>query len=103
MEDIIIRPLISEKASADVEDRNRYAFVVKKTANKIQIKKAVELVYGVSVASVRTCIMPAKRVVRHTKAGVLAGRTAPTRRPSLISKVERLLTFTAISKHHGDT
>ena len=39
MEDIIIRPLISEKASADVEDRNRYAFVVKKTANKIQIKK----------------------------------------------------------------
>jgi large subunit ribosomal protein L23 len=76
MEDIIIRPLISEKASANVEDRNRYAFVVKKTANKIQIKKAVELVYGVSVASVRTCIMPAKRVVRHTKAGVLAGRNS---------------------------
>jgi hypothetical protein len=33
----------------------------------------------------------------------LLGVTALTRRPSLISKVERLLTFTATSKHHGDT
>jgi len=74
MEDIIIRPVISEKASADVEDRNRYTFVVDKRANKVQIKKAVEAAYGVSVESVRTYIMPAKRVVRYTKAGVLAGR-----------------------------
>ena len=44
---ILIKPIITEKATKDAEDKNRYTFSVDKKANKIQIKKAVEAAYGV--------------------------------------------------------
>ncbi|NDD35402.1 MAG: 50S ribosomal protein L23 [Flavobacteriia bacterium] len=56
MESILIRPVITEKASAEAEGRNRYTFVVDKKANKVEIKKAVEAAYNVNVESVRTII-----------------------------------------------
>ena len=72
---ILIKPIITEKATADAEVFNRYGFVVHPNANKIEIKKAVETVYGVSVTSVRTMnVRPDKRV-RYTKTGVQAGKT----------------------------
>jgi len=70
---ILIRPIITEKATADSEDNNRFAFVVDKRANKIEIKKAVESFYGVNVENVRTMIMPKKRSVKYTKAGMVEG------------------------------
>ena len=70
---ILIKPIITEKATADSEDNNRFAFVVDKRANKIEIKKAVETFYGVNVEKVRTIIMPNKRSVKHTKAGMVEG------------------------------
>ena len=51
--DIIIRPLLSEKTYAGIQNK-RYAFVVAKKANKVEIKKAIEQIFGVKVASVNT-------------------------------------------------
>ena len=51
--DIIIRPILSEKSYAGIQDK-KYSFVVKKEANKTQIKLAVEEIFGVSVEKVNT-------------------------------------------------
>lgn len=72
---ILIRPVITEKATADSEDNNRFAFVVHKEANKVQVKKAVEELYGVNVEKVRTMLMPGKKKTRNTKNGIVSGST----------------------------
>ena len=51
---LIKRPLLTEKATNDSENNNRFAFVVDHKANKLQIKAAVEELYGVSIEKVRT-------------------------------------------------
>ena len=71
---ILIKPIISEKAERLSEDRNQYSFVVDRKANKIEIRKAVEDMYSVSVTSVNTMIMPAKAKSRYTRRGVQRGR-----------------------------
>lgn len=71
---ILVKPIISEKAERLSEDLNQYSFVVEKTANKIEIKKAVEEMYNVSVSAVNTLIMPAKNKSRYTRTGVQKGR-----------------------------
>ena len=53
---LIIKPVISEKANYLTDLRGAYSFLVQPKANKIQIKKAVEVAYGVKVADVRTMI-----------------------------------------------
>ena len=58
------------------EKYNRYAFVVDRKVNKIQIKKAVEEMYDVSVNSVRTMICIGKKRVRGTKSGMIVGKTS---------------------------
>ena len=47
--DVLIKPIITEKATSASELQNCYSFLVNNKANKIEIKKAVELAYGVSV------------------------------------------------------
>jgi len=54
MKSILIKPILTEKANADSESRNRFAFVVNRNCNKLEIKSAVEKFYGVNVESVRT-------------------------------------------------
>ena len=54
MNNTIIKPILTEKATLDAEVNNRFAFVVDRQANKIEIKNAVEQLYGVTVDSVRT-------------------------------------------------
>ena len=61
--------------TAQGEKLNRYGFVVERSANKIQIKNAVEQRYNVSVADVNTVNYHGKRKSRFTKAGILKGRT----------------------------
>jgi len=70
---ILIKPIITEKMTNDSELNNRYGFVVNKKANKVEIKKAVELTYGVSVEAVRTMNYPVKRTTKFTKTGVVSG------------------------------
>jgi len=71
---IIKKPVITEKMTAISEKLNRYAFIVDVRANKLQIKKAVQDLYGVQVASVNTMRYDGKLKSRYTKTGVVAGR-----------------------------
>lgn len=74
---IIIKPVISEKSERLSEEMNRYTFVVSKTANKLQIAKAVEEMFpGVTVEAVNTAVMPKKSKVRNTKSGIQRGAVA---------------------------
>ncbi len=73
---ILLKPIVTEKMTEQGEKRNRFGFVVEKDANKIQIKNAVEELYGVTVESVNTMIYAGKRKTRHTKSGMTKGRTA---------------------------
>lgn len=59
--EIIVRPLLTEKGASLQERGNQYLFRVDRKANKIEIKKAIEEVFGVHVVSVRTIRMPGKR------------------------------------------
>ena len=72
---ILIKPIITEKMTAQSEIFNRFAFVVDKSANKIEIKKAVEETYDVTVESVRTMVCIGKKRTRGTKSGFISGRT----------------------------
>lgn len=71
---ILIKPLITEKAEMLSEKGNKYSFVVSKDANKIEIRKAVEDMYQVTVESVNTMILPAKEKNRSTRSGIIRGR-----------------------------
>ena len=71
---ILIKPIITEKATNDSELNNRYSFQVNTKANKIEIKKAVEAAYGVSVEKVRTINVRPDRKIRHTKTGIQNGK-----------------------------
>ena len=70
---ILIKPIITEKATNDSELFNRYSFVVDKSANKIEIKKAVETAYGVSISSVKTLNYPVQKNTKFTKKGLVTG------------------------------
>ena len=56
------------------EGLNQYSFVVARKANKVEIRKAVETMYGVNVSAVNTLVMPGKAKNRTTKSGVIKGR-----------------------------
>jgi large subunit ribosomal protein L23 len=73
--DILLKPIVTEKMTTQGEDLNRYGFLVHKKANKIQIKQAVEKMYGVSVASVNTMRYGGKMKSRYTKSGIISGKT----------------------------
>lgn len=72
---VLVKPIITEKMTADSELHNRYGFIVEPKANKIQIKEAVEATYGVSVKNVRTMNYRPSRKFRYTKTGVQHGKT----------------------------
>lgn len=71
----IVKPLVTEKMTAiSGKQTNRYGFVVRPEANKLQIKKEVEDLYNVSVVSVNTLNYAGKRSRRYTKAGMIRGQ-----------------------------
>ena len=74
--DIIIKPVVTEKMTEMGESLNRYGFIVNRKANKLQIKKAVEDLYGVEVATVNTMNYRGKTKSRFTKAGIITGKAA---------------------------
>ena len=73
--EILIKPIVTEKLTAQGEKLNRYGFIVDHRANKIEIKTAVEQKYGVTVSDVNTVNYNGKVKSRYTKAGMLTGRT----------------------------
>ncbi len=72
--DILLKPIVTEKMTMQSEDLNRYGFIVDTRANKLQIKKAVEEMYDVSVESVNTMRYLGKKKSRNTKSGIIEGR-----------------------------
>jgi large subunit ribosomal protein L23 len=76
MSQIIVKPIITEKMTAISEDLNRFGFIVKNTANKIEIKNAVEKLYGVNVENVWTMRYAGKAKSKFTKSGLISGKTA---------------------------
>jgi len=74
LSEILVKPILSEKANAQQEKLRRYAFRVSRKANKLEIKKAIESFYGVTVVNVNTAVVPGKYKSRNTKSGVISGR-----------------------------
>ena len=72
---VLIKPVITEKATSMSESNNCFTFVVRKKANKVEIKKAVEAAYNVSVEKVRTINVRPDRSQRFTKTGLLTSKT----------------------------
>jgi large subunit ribosomal protein L23 len=85
--EVLIRPVLSEKINKQTEKLNRYAFIVGRKANKLEIKKAVESFYGVQVVDVNTAVMPGKAKSRFTKAGLLSGRK-PAKKKAYVTVAE---------------
>ena len=77
---ILIKPIITEKATLGSELHNRYTFLVHPKANKVEIKKAVEAAYGVSVEKVRTLNSGPERKMRYTKTCIQKGKTNATKK-----------------------
>ena len=73
---IIIKPIVTEKMTQISEKFNRVGFQVAHSANKIEIKKAVEEMYNVTVISINTSNYHGKKKSRYTKAGIINGMTA---------------------------
>ncbi len=72
---ILLKPIVTEKMTAQGEKFNRYGFVVEKTANKVQIREAVEELYEVTVVDVNTMRYGGKLKSRFTRSGVTKGKT----------------------------
>lgn len=72
--EVLVKPVITEKMTSITEKLNRYGFVVDRRANKLQIKEAVQAMYGVQVTGVNTMVMPGKKKTRNTKTKFIVGR-----------------------------
>lgn len=77
---ILLKPIVTEKMTNQGDKFNRYGFIVAKSANKLQIKKAIEELYGVTVDSVNTMRYGGKVKTRNTKSGLLVGKTASSKK-----------------------
>lgn len=71
----IIKPLVTEKVTGITEKLNKYGFIVRPEANKLQIKAEVEALYNVNVVSVNTMKYAGKNKSRYTRAGLVRGRS----------------------------
>ena len=72
---IIVKPIVTEKMTQLGDKLNRYGFRVLKNANKIEIKKAIEEMYSVTITDINTMIVAPKKKVRFTKGGYAKGAT----------------------------
>lgn len=89
---VLIRPLVTEKVSA-LNEKGKYGFIVDIRANKLQIREAVNKMYGVTVESVNTIRMMGKRKVRYTKAGVVEGAKPNFKKAIVTLKAGEVIDF----------
>ncbi|OJV56507.1 MAG: 50S ribosomal protein L23 [Bacteroidetes bacterium 43-16] len=87
LQQVLVRPVITEKVNGQMEKENRYTFVVDKRSNKLEIKEAVESFYSVKVNEVNTIVVPAKNKSRFTKAGFVKGRK-PSYKKAVVTLAE---------------
>ncbi|MEQ9439489.1 MAG: 50S ribosomal protein L23 [Cyclobacteriaceae bacterium] len=84
--DVLKKPLVTEKIS-EKNEQGKYGFAVDKRANKLQIREAVEKMYGVTVNRVWTMNYQGKVKSRHTKSGVITGKT-PNYKKAIVQVAE---------------
>jgi large subunit ribosomal protein L23 len=91
---IIIKPIVTEKLTAITNKRpNRFGFRVSPDANKLEIKNAVEAMYGVSVVDVNTMKYTGKLKSRFTKSGAISGRQAAYKKAIVTLKEGEVIDF----------
>lgn len=91
---IIIKPIVTEKQTMMTEKfPNRVGFRVSPNANKIEIKAAVEEMYGVTVVDVNTMNYSGKRKSRYTKSGVISGKEASFKKAIVTLKEGEVIDF----------
>lgn len=93
--DILIKPIVTEKMTSHAEKLNCYGFVVDKRANKLEIKGAIEAMYGVKVDSVNTQQYIGKVKTRNTTRGVAVGRVNRNKKAIVTLKTGEVIDFYA--------
>ncbi|MFT7101479.1 MAG: large subunit ribosomal protein L23 [Bacteroidia bacterium] len=78
--EVLVKPLITEKMTDLGVKLGQYGFVVNRKANKVEVKQAVEAMYGVTVQSVNTMVIPGKKRSRNTKSKFIVGRTSAVKK-----------------------
>ncbi len=91
--EILKKPILTEKATGITEKLNRYAFQVDPKANKLQIKDAIQKMYGVTIEAVNTLVVSGKVKSRGTKAGVVSGRTPKYKKAIVTLKEGEVIDF----------
>jgi large subunit ribosomal protein L23 len=91
--EVLRKPLLTEKVAQLTEKLNRYAFIVDPRANKIQIKAAIEKMYGVNITDVNTMRYVGKLKTRNTKAGAVSGRSASYKKAIITLKDGETIDF----------
>ena len=90
----ILRPLVTEKMTKITDKRsNRYGFIVRPDANKLQIKEEVEKLYNVTVLDVNTLRYSGKRSQRYTKAGLIKGQKSAFKKAIVTLKEGETIDF----------
>ncbi len=96
--DIIVRPLLTEKSYSGIQNKT-YTFIVNKNANKVQIAKAVEEKFKVEVARVNTILVKGSKKTQNTKQGRTVGRTSDYKKAivTLTEKSKPIAFFESLS------
>jgi len=89
---VLIKPVVTEKVSA-LNEQGKYGFIVNRKANKVEIKKAVEKMYGVTVESVNTQNYLGKSKTRYTKSRVISGRSSSYKKAIVTVKEGEVIDF----------
>ena len=89
----IIKPLVTEKMTGITEKQNKYGFIVRPQANKIELKKEIEARYNVTVTDINTCIYAGKNKSRYTKAGLIKGSTNSFKKSIVTLKEGEVIDF----------
>lgn len=90
--DVLKRPLVTEKMTA-LNESGKYAFEVDRNANKVEIKKQIEKLYGVTVQKVATMRVLGKVKSKNTKAGVVSGRKPMVKKAIVTLKEGEMIDF----------
>ena len=77
---VLNKPLVTENMTGITDKFNRFGFIVRPEANKLEIKKEIEALYNVTVVDVNTMNYDGKNKSRYTKAGFVKGRTAAVKK-----------------------
>jgi large subunit ribosomal protein L23 len=78
--EVLVKPLITEKMTDLTTKLGQYGFEVNRKANKLEVKQAIEKMYGVNVLTVNTMIIPGKKRSRNTKTKFIVGRTSAVKK-----------------------